>query len=72
MAALKVNHSLSDFVRRAQAATASSGTGTGLSVFESIEADDNDSLSWEEFRSYFVSTGALDDDPAGVLVCCAL
>jgi hypothetical protein len=63
LAALRVNHTLSEFVRRAQAA--SGGTGTGLSVFESIEQDDNDSLSWDEFKSYFVSSGALDDDPGG-------
>lgn len=30
-----------------------------LSVFDRIERDDNEELSWEEFESYFVTSGAL-------------
>jgi len=37
--------------------------GPGLSVFDAIETDDNDHISWEEFRRFFEA--ALEGD-AGV------
>jgi hypothetical protein len=55
--ALKCNRSLTDFIKRSRSVRDSS-----LSVFDAIEGDDNDTLSWDEFRSYFVSSGALFDD----------
>ena len=42
------------------------GRDVALSVFDQIEQDDNGSLSWDEFSSYFQSHGALSGDkPTG-------
>jgi hypothetical protein len=62
-AALQANKSLLDFLMRAACVKPEGGEAAGaetaLSVFDRIERDDNDTLSWEEFKGYFQSTGAL-------------
>jgi hypothetical protein len=39
--------------------------GPGVSLFDVIETDDNETLSWEEFRKFF-------DDRAGKVPCTEL
>ena len=57
MDALKTNHTLTQFVKRSR-----SPANASLSVFDCIEGDDNESISWDEFQAFFISTGALDDE----------
>lgn len=36
-------------------------SSTALTIFDAIEANDDENISWEEFLRYFSSTGMLDD-----------
>lgn len=40
--------------------TPQGGAGSGLTVFDAIEANDDENISWDEFLRYFSNAGALD------------